>query len=294
VLPTALGTAPRVVAPAIARAGATDGVARRRELEIGLTTVVLMALLANGPAVAVIAVVVLVAAGLGSLQVLGAVEGPYAERGVAVESLILPALTARGAVGVVRLIAVGPAILVAVVLTGILLDRALLIEARLIASPQSPSGDDRARISITTLLVALSAFGGIAALVPGGLASVEVPGAPAVALPLGNLLVLAIADAAAAGLLGYRAAALRVPRARDALWAALSYAVVIAIGAAAVRAIGIPRLVGPALLMFLFYLWDTLHAAPPSRRRDPRWIWETAALTALGVAVVAWNLRLPA
>src|SRR3954454_21867252 len=144
VLPTALGTAPRVVGPAIARAGATDGVPRRRELEIGLTTVVLMALLANGPAVAVIAVVVLVAAGLGSLQVLGAVEGPYAERGVPVESLILPALTALGAVGVVRLIAVGPAILVAVVLTGILLDRELLIEARLIASPQSPSGDDRA------------------------------------------------------------------------------------------------------------------------------------------------------
>ena len=28
-----------------------------------------------------------------------------------------------------------------------------------------------------------------------------------------------------------------------------------------IRAIGIPRLVGPAVLMLLFYLWDTLHAA---------------------------------
>jgi uncharacterized membrane protein len=82
--------------------------------------------------------------------------------------------------------------------------------------------------------------------------------------------------------------------ARDAIWAAASYAAAIAIGAAAIRAMGIPRLIGPALLMFLFYLWDTLHAAPSSRRRDPRWIWETAILAAAAVAVAAWNLRLGA
>jgi hypothetical protein len=55
---------------------------------------------------------------------------------------------------------------------------------------------------------------------------------------------------------------------------------------------GIPRLIGPALLMLLFYLWDSLHAAPPTRRRDPRWIWETLVLAALGAAVAFWNLRL--
>ena len=55
---------------------------------------------------------------------------------------------------------------------------------------------------------------------------------------------------------------------------------------------GIPRLIGPALLMFLFYLWDTLHTAAPSRRRDPRWIWETVALAGVGAAVAFWNLRL--
>jgi hypothetical protein len=78
------------------------------------------------------------------------------------------------------------------------------------------------------------------------------------------------------------------------VWAAASYGVTIAIGAAAIRAIGVPRLVGPALLMFLLYLWDSLHAAPPSRRRDPRWLWETVILAGLGFAVVAWNLRLDA
>ena len=55
---------------------------------------------------------------------------------------------------------------------------------------------------------------------------------------------------------------------------------------------GIPRLIGPALLMFLFYLWDVLHGASPARRRDPRWIWQTALLAALGAAVAFWNLRL--
>jgi hypothetical protein len=101
-----------------------------------------------------------------------------------------------------------------------------------------------------------------------------------------------MADAFIAGLLGYRAAALRATSMREALWSALTYGVAIAIGAAAIRAMGIPRLIGPALLMFLFYLWDVLHAATPARRRDPRWIWETALLAGLGAIVALWNLRL--
>jgi hypothetical protein len=68
--------------------------------------------------------------------------------------------------------------------------------------------------------------------------------------------------------------------------------VVIALGAAAIRAMGIPRLIGPALLMVLLYLWDTVHSAPASRRRDPRWLWETLALAGLAAAVAFWNIRL--
>jgi hypothetical protein len=159
---------------------------------------------------------------------------------------------------------------------------------------QGPTAGDRTAILINTLVVALVAFSGIAAIVPAGLAGLQPPGAPTPVLPLGSLAVLALADSIVAGLLGYRTVALRVGSARDAAWAALSSGVVIAIGAAGIRAIGVPRLVGPAVLMLLFYLWDTLHAAPPSRRRDPRWLWETAILAGLGVAVVAWNLRLDA
>ena len=71
---------------------------------------------------------------------------------------------------------------------------------------------------------------------------------------------------------------------------AATYGIAIAIAAAALRFVQIPRLMGPALLTLTFYLWDAFHAAGPSRRRDVRWIWQTALLAVLGVAVIALNL----
>jgi len=276
----------------VARDAAADAAGRRRDLEIGVATVVGMAAVLTGPLIWAVAILLLAATILGTLQLLADVESPEAERGVPVESLIIPAVASLGAVGAIRLVPLGPAIIPAIAAVGFLLDRALSLETRIAASAQGPTVEDRTSALVTTLIVALVAFSGIAAIVPGGMAGLEPAGSPATPLPLTNVLVLALADGLVAGLLGYRAAALRTASARDALWAALGYGVAIAIGAAAVRALGIPRLIGPALLMFLFYLWDTLHAAPPSRRRDPRWLWETAILIGLGLLVVAWNLRL--
>jgi hypothetical protein len=123
-------------------------------------------------------------------------------------------------------------------------------------------------------------------MVPGGL--VQTGGA----LEEGNLLVLAAADALVAGLLGYRASSLRVVTVRDALWSAFTYAAAIAIGAAALRAMEIPRLVGPALLTLAFYLWDAFISTAPRRRRDLRWIAQIAVLVGLGLIVAVWNLLL--
>jgi hypothetical protein len=81
---------------------------------------------------------------------------------------------------------------------------------------------------------------------------------------------------------------------RDALWSALTYAAAIAIAAAALRAMEIPRLIGPALLTLTFYLWDAFISTTPSRRRDRRWIGRVALLAGLGVIVTAWNLLLRA
>jgi hypothetical protein len=127
-------------------------------------------------------------------------------------------------------------------------------------------------------------------MISGGLAQPGSVGAAGAPLPEPDLLVLATGDAVIAFLLGYRAAALRVSNARDALWSAATYAAAIAIGAAAVRFLEIPRLLGPALLALTFYLWDAFHGAAPARRRDPRWLWQTLLLVALGMAVIALNL----
>ena len=104
--------------------------------------------------------------------------------------------------------------------------------------------------------------------------------------------MLALADALVAGLLGFRVSVLRERNRRAALWSALTYAAVVAISAGAIRAVALPRLLAPALLALVFFLWDAVHGAPPAQRRDPRWIWQTALLTVLGLVVIAWNVAL--
>jgi hypothetical protein len=256
---------------------------RRRDLEIVATTVVGMAAMLSGPLVWVAGGLLLAAMIFGTLQVLAATEDDRfaGGRGVPI-----------GCLGAIRLVPLGLAVIPALAATALLIDRTLALETQLVTAEQVPTADDRSQALVTMLVVAFVAFVGVAAVVPGGIAGLGPAGAPFVPLPLGNLLLLGLADAFIAGLLGYRAAALRATSLREALWSALTYGVAIAIGAAAIRAMGIPRLIGPALLMFLFYLWDVLHGATPARRRDPRWIWETALLAGLGAIVALWNLRL--
>lgn len=280
----------------VARTGLrrSAGAARRHDLEIVATTLVGMAAVLSGPLVWVAGGLLLAAMLLGTLHVLAADDEDRLAggAGIPIESLILPAVAAIGCLGAIQLVPLGLALIPALAATAVLIDRALLLESRLIASDHGPTPDDRSLALVTTLVVALVAFVGVAAIVPGGIAGLEPVGAPAAPLPLGNLLLLGLADAFIAGLLGYRAAALRATNLGEALWSALTYGVAIAIGAAAIRAMGIPRLVGPALLMFVFYLWDVLHGTTPARRRDPRWIWQTALLAGLGALVALWNLRL--
>ncbi len=217
--------------------------------------------------------------------------GPRAPAiGVPIESLILPAVAAVACVGAIRLVPFGLGLAPALLITGLLVERCLALEARIVASPAELDAEDRTAVLVTTLVVAFLGFVGVAAMIPGGLAQPGAAGAAGGPLPETDLLVLAAGDAAIAFLLGYRAAALRVSSVADALWSAATYAAAIAIGAAAVRFLEIPRLLGPALLTLTFYLWDAFHGAAPARRRDPRWLWQTVLLVALGLAVIALNL----
>ncbi|MEW5991796.1 MAG: hypothetical protein AB1736_10705 [Chloroflexota bacterium] len=261
-----------------------------RELVLAAAAVILVSRFVDPPQAWVVGGLLLVAVALGSLQVLGSSEAPAAASGVPVESLAVPAVASFAVLGAIRLVPVGLLLVPAMLLGAWLLARVLATEARILGASTGPSAADRTAILVWSLVVGFLAFTGIAALVPGGLPE---PGTVAGPAPTGTqLAVLASADALAAFLLGYRSAALRTSNVRDVAWFGLTSAIVIAIAAVALRAMEIPRLLGPALLVLVFFLWDAVHGTPPARRRDPRRIWETILLLVLGIAVVAWSLRL--
>jgi hypothetical protein len=268
----------------IATTRADLGRAGRLDLTIAAVTGVGLSRLLDGDTVWLVAGLVLGAMLLGALQVL-AEDDPAAETsGVPIEAVILPAVATVACLGAVRLVPFGLWLAPALLATGLLVERCLTIESGILASRSGARPDDRTAVLLTTLLVAFLAFAGVAALVPGGLVSTGADQAG----DGSNLAGLAAADALIAFLLGYRVAALRVTTLRDALWSATTYALAIAIGAAALRAMEIPRLLGPALLTLEFYLWDAFHGAS-SRRRDSRWVWQTALLIGLGIVLILWN-----
>jgi hypothetical protein len=264
--------------------------AAHRDLALVAVTLVALSRLVEPPLVWLVAAILLAAILLGALQVLADEASPAeAAAGVAVEALILPAVAAAACLGAIRLVPFGLWLAPALAVTWLLVRRTLALEARIHHARTGLSADDRTAVLVTILLIAFVGFTGVAAMVPGGLVQPQGGSGP---LPETNLLVLAAGDGIIAGLLGYRAVALRIGNLVDALWSAATYLAAIAIAAAALRAMEIPRLIGPALLTLAFYLWDALAGTQPARRRELGWIWQTGLLAALGVIVAAWNLLL--
>jgi hypothetical protein len=128
-------------------------------------------------------------------------------------------------------------------------------------------------------------------LVPGGLAEPAATRSAAAPIFGPDLATLVLGDAVIAGIVGYRVAALRLEGFIDVAWSAASYAVIAAIGATALRGLGIPRLVGPAVLVVLLFVWDAFHGAPPALRRHPHRLIEGAALIVAAGVVVVWSLK---
>ena len=249
---------------------------------------------AEGPALWAAALLAGLALGFAALEVLGGGEEPAGETdlGIPVEALLLPAVTGIASVTALHIVPVGLLLVLGLAAVGALAAASIEIERRILARPSGPTAADRTALLSLVVLVAFVAFSGIAAAIPGALVE-PLPTGTEVAqpgLPLEGLALLAAFDGLVAGLLGYRLDALRAPKARDALAAALSYAAVVAIAAAALRAMGLPRLLGPALLTLVLYLWSAYRGVPRTARRDVRWVWELILLAGLGVAVIAWNL----
>ena len=219
--------------------------APRRDLVLAVVAVVALARLADPPLVWLVAVLLVAAVLIGSLQVLGESDPNLESTGVPIEALLTPAVAAFAALGAIRLVPLGLALAPALVLAWLLVDRTLATEARIAAQVHGATLEDRTSVLVQAVIVAFVAFCGAAALVPGGLPEPALAGAPSAPMSESNLLLLASVDALVAGLLGYRVSALRVTHLRDALWSAATYASAIAIAAAALRAMDIPRLVGP-------------------------------------------------
>lgn len=264
--------------------------AARRELVLVATILVALARLVDQPGAFLVAGLLPVAVLLAGVGVLGNESAPRP-----FEALLVPAVLTGGAAAAINLVSAGLGILVALGAFALLLDRVMDLEMRLLFQAGGATDGDRSRVLLVAVIAAFVAFTGMAALVPGGLAEPAGAGATGTTpLSEGWLLVLALDDALIALLLGYRVATFRYGSVADAARSALTYGIVVAVAAGAVRAVGLPRLVGPAVLALVFYLWDALHGTAPARRREPRFLWETLLLAVLAVVVIAWNSRLRA
>ena len=261
----------------------------RRELVLVATILVVIARLVERPDAFLVAGLLPVVMLLAGSAVLRTDELP----GRPFESLLIPAVLTGGSAAAMHLVPAGLGLIPALLVFAVALDRILVLELRLLVQSTGTTDADRARILAAAVLTAFVAFTGMAALVPGGLPE---PGSTTADAGLSEawLLILALDDALIALILGYRVASVRYGSARDAIRSGLTYAIVIAVAAGALRAMDVPRLVGPAALTLVFYLWDALHASTPARRREPRFLWETILLASLAIVVVAWNLRLRA
>ncbi|HEY5433976.1 MAG TPA: hypothetical protein VIK13_01970 [Candidatus Limnocylindrales bacterium] len=261
----------------------------RRELVLVAALLVAMARLAQQPGAALVASLLAVVILIAGAGILGVDVAPTR----AFSALLIPAVLAGGAAAAIQLVPPGLGLVPFLAGFAFLLDRTLVLEMRLLAQAGGATDADRARVLLAAVAAAFVAFTGVAALVPGGLAE---PGGSGAATPAvmteGWVVVLAAADALVAALLGYRLATFRYGTAKDAARSAVTYAIVVAVAAGAIRAVDLPRLVGPAVLTLVFYLWDALHGTAPARRREPRFLWETILLIALAAVVIAWNLRL--
>jgi hypothetical protein len=261
----------------------------RRELVLVATLLVALASVitaADAVVVALLLPVVVLLAGLGMLGGRESSARPYA-------SLLLPAVLTGGVAAVVQQVPTALWLLAALAVFAVVLDRILVVETGILVQTSGVSDGDRSRVLAAAVVTAFVAFTGVAALVPGGMP--EPAGSPAAgssSMTEGWLAILALADAAVALVIGWRISLLRFGALPDVARSAFTYALVTAITAGLVRAIDLPRLVGPAVLTLVFYLWDVQHGSAPARRRERRFLWEMLLLAALAIVVVAWNLGL--
>lgn len=268
-----------------------NGESGARDLAIGVGIVVAVSRFAPDGFVWPIALALLAGVLLASLQVIAEADPAGQGAGVPVESLILPGAAALAGLVAIRLVPTGIVLVPAFAIAGGLVGLAVVTELRIARASGPASSADRTAVLIQVLLIGFLGFAGVAALVPGGVPAPGEPGAPGAGTGSSALPVIAqaLGDGLIAFLLGYRVAAMRSSNLRVVAWFGLTGAAVVAIAAVALRSIEVPRILGPALLVLVFFLWDAIHSGGSVRRRDPWRVWETAALAILAIVVIGWS-----
>jgi hypothetical protein len=262
--------------------------ARVANLTLLLVGLAGLAALLNGPALWFGYLIVGAAAAFGAFQLLGEID----PRGVPVESLATPAGAALCTAGLAHLVGANAAMLAILAGGALLLAAALILETRLMGPADEARARRERQLVPLVVLLAFLGFAGAAGSVVAGLAA-PLPGTnQAAAIDGPSLLLMAVADGFIAFLLGYRLAATRAPDLIEAAWAAGTFAVVVGVAAAILRALALPLLLGPAVLAGVFYLWSAYRAAPGGERRSAGWLWEYLVLLVAVVGAVAWNLLL--
>jgi len=247
-----------------------------------------LASLLGGAAFWVGLLIVGAAAAYGAFQLLADAD----PRGVPVESLTTPAIAAMSTAALAHVGGAEAAMVAVLAAGGLMVATSLAMERWLMDPADEAHARHERQLHPLVVLLAFLGFAGAAGSVVAGL-PVLAPGTGGPASIDGpSLLLMAVADGVVAFLLGYRLAATRAPDLIEAVWAAGTFAVVIGVAAALLRALALPLLLGPAVLAGVFYLWNLYRSTPGAERRSAGWLWEYLVLLVALVGAVAWNLVL--
>src|SRR5436309_15732171 len=110
-----------------------------RDLAVGATIVVALSRFVDGQLAWLMVVLLLLAVGLGALQVLGANSPAGDTTGIPIESIFPPAMATVAGAGALRLIPIGLLLIPAIAAIAWFIDRVAMTEARLARSSTPPS-----------------------------------------------------------------------------------------------------------------------------------------------------------
>ena len=158
-----------------------------------------------------------------------------------------------------------------------------------VATPELPPHPRPLAVHAAALGLAFLAYVAAGGLVPGGLALDREP------LSVTHLAEFVFLCAGIAGVVGYRLASLTTPHRFDRIvrvWAIGQYALPIAVAAAFLRWMALPRLFIPALLALATYVITLVRESPEPVQENRRLLQELGLMGIAALAVIVWGLEI--